>query len=158
MNNRDKFNQIHGEDTNGEGGSGGKAEEVKFRFKDAMSLDPRDDQIVKHLVDTHPAKHKSLVDQQKSKREEYDRVRRGEIKAERGYSLGQGSGGGGKVLPHKILKDSPQHTTSTDPKISSNPNEFEADSNKKEQELTLAMRPGQRLKQDYQPTNKLTRY
>jgi len=64
-----------------EEGSDGVAGEVRFRYKDAMSIDPRDDALplpeANRLLAIHKDIHKSYVDKQKQTRKERKLLKEG---------------------------------------------------------------------------------
>ena len=88
-------NEYSGEDDNqGEGGVDGK---VHFRYKDAASLDPRDDQLPPHelrrLLVIHSELHKARVDKQKATRNERKALKENRAHANPSYQQGGLQGG-----------------------------------------------------------------
>lgn len=78
----------------GRGGVGGK---IRFKFRDAAMLPPRDDVLpeseIRRLLIVHKDLHKDRVDKQKSTRKERSALKEGKIhlRANQGFGLGGGS-------------------------------------------------------------------
>lgn len=74
-------------------GSGGKTGEIVFRFRDAMSLPPRDDMLppseIRRLLIVHKDLHKERVTKQKNTRQDRAAIKEGRTI---GYRHGQGQG------------------------------------------------------------------
>lgn len=86
------------ESSAGENGQGGRTGEIVFRFKDAASLDPRDDMLPAHeirrLLTVHKDIHKERVDKQKLTRKEREALKAGrlaQVAAMRRQALGVSS-------------------------------------------------------------------
>ena len=101
---------IPDEEEGGSGGesSGGSTGEIHFRYKDAMSVEPRDDLLppseIKRLLAVHKELHKDRVDKQKITRKERKALKEGRVTrvAEQGFRVGRGFGGGaGRYSPYK---------------------------------------------------------
>jgi hypothetical protein len=86
------------DDQDGEGGLGGATGEIGFRYKDAMSIGPRDDALppteIKRLLAIHKEIHKSYVDKQKQARKERRSIKGQQERLKRRAGLGLGTGGG----------------------------------------------------------------
>ncbi len=91
-------------DSESEGSSeGGKAEEVKFRYRDAMSVDPRDDLLPLAVREAFIMGHADRVNRQKQKRAEMFAARQQPQQnktASRGYAVRGSSRGGGQYSRH----------------------------------------------------------
>ena len=93
----------------GKSGTGGKSGEIHFKFRDAMSLPPRDDALppseLKRLLTVHVELHKQRVDKQKTSRQERAAIKAGKthIQSLNQRALGQSGGGSGsKYKKHPI--------------------------------------------------------
>jgi hypothetical protein len=75
------FDQDEEGSQTGEGGQGGVAGEIRFRYKDAMSIAPRDDALPLHevnrLLAVHKDLHKAYIDKQKQTRKERKQLKEG---------------------------------------------------------------------------------
>jgi len=117
-------------------GSDGKAEEVGFRYKDAYSLDPRDDQLspqeMKRLLAVHKDVHKSRVDKQKILRQDRKSQKEGPTSiVERTEYKGDysGPGGGGTSSNYKTHPIAAKFSGIHDPKVTVMPSENIAETN-----------------------------
>ncbi len=138
-----------GDDGEGEGGKGGKTGEIVYRYRDAYSLEPRDDQLppaeqMKSALANHKHKHLDIVRKQKGTREERA------IKKEKGadfaagmYRFGASGGGAGTSnLKKHFLADTVQYGTgATDKNMSALPADRDNLKTNKEAENRLDARP-----------------
>lgn len=89
------------------GSSGSSTGEIHFRYKDAMSVEPRDDVLppseIKRLLTVHKEIHKERVNKQKLARKERKALKEGRVArvAVNGVRAGRGGGGGGRYSPYK---------------------------------------------------------
>src|SRR5436190_21105131 len=83
-----------GGEQGGEGSGGIQTGEIRFHYKDAMAIAPRDDQLspkeIERLLIVHKDFHKINVDKQKQTRRERDAVKDGQFRFRQG--LGQAAG------------------------------------------------------------------
>lgn len=90
----------------GESGQGGVAGEIRFRYKDAMSIDPRDDALspseAKRLLAVHKDLHKSYIDKQKQTRKERKQLKEGRASLTSRHDVtARGAGKGRRYSPYK---------------------------------------------------------
>ena len=118
-------------ETGGEGSIGGAAGEVQFRYRDAYSLGPRDDQLpaaeVKRLLVVHNESHKAWVVKQKQTRAERKAFKEGKKNHQAGLGLGGGSGAASPYKKHPI-SDKAQFS-GRDRQVISLPTEYVAETN-----------------------------
>src|SRR5689334_22235178 len=83
-----------------EGGAGGKTGAIGFHYKDALSTEPRDDELpaaqTKHLVIVHKDLHEDRVKKQKITRKEREALKQGRqaVSVMNKNILGRGGSGG----------------------------------------------------------------
>lgn len=142
------------EDEQGGGGDsqGGKSGEIHFRYKDVMSIEPRDDALpleqINHLKNVHKDVHKGLVDKQK----ETIKARMAAKEGKKVYSnnkqgLGHGYGATNNFKAHWI-NNLAQFSGMNDKEVNQSPTLNEADTNdklKNDLEYRLNYRPGQKF-------------
>jgi len=89
----------------GEGGQGGAAGEIRFRYKDAMSIDPRDDALspteAKRLLAVHHDLHKSYIDKQRQTRKERKQLKEGRASLTARQDVAARAGRSGRYSPYK---------------------------------------------------------
>src|SRR5690242_8149079 len=96
-----------GESGEGEGGISGQTGEIKFRYRDILSTEPRDDVLpeaeIRRLLLVHEDIHKERVDKQKATRKERDDIKNGRVRVNANSydGLGLRKGGGGNVSSYK---------------------------------------------------------
>ena len=101
------FDQDEEGSQTGEGGQGGVAGEIRFRYKDAMSIDPRDDALppleVNRLLAVHKDLHKAYIDKQKQTRKERKQLKEGRasLTSREGLVVRARGTGGGRYSPYK---------------------------------------------------------
>ncbi len=123
-----------GQGSEGESGQGGVAGEIRFRYKDAMSIAPRDDALplseINRLLAIHKDLHKAYIDKQKQTRKERKLFKEGRSSLTSRYDVGIGYGGKGGRSPYKKhpISDKAQFS-GVDKQISPLPNVNEADIN-----------------------------
>lgn len=119
----------------GEGGLGGAGGKIRYRYKDAASLEPRDDMLspneLQRLLNVHKDLHKGRVDKQKVTRKEREATKQGNLKQaaiirqQAGYAQRGGS--------HSRFKQHPVSNmaqfSGIDKQLSSMPTINEADTN-----------------------------
>lgn len=93
----DEFNWHDDQDGDGDTGHSGSSGEIQFRYKDAYSVDPRDDVLpqpeIDRLLVIHKELHKDLVEKQKATKENYLAMKNGQTaKNAAQYSLGRHGG------------------------------------------------------------------
>lgn len=127
-----EFDKNDWEDESHAGGESGAAGKIHFRYRDAMSLPPRDDSLppheLKRLLQVHETLHKARVDKQRQTRKERDALKQGKnnLVQQRGY--GQGLGQGGSAFKqHPISKKA--YFSGIDKQMVAVPTELEADTN-----------------------------
>ncbi|MEO8400645.1 MAG: hypothetical protein ABI597_02465 [Gammaproteobacteria bacterium] len=133
-----KIIQDEDDSQGGETGAGGVAGEIGFRFKDAMSIDPRDDALppseIKRLLAVHRELHKARVDKQKILRKERNALKQQGSKAQNRTGLGYGSGGG-RYSPYKKHPiSSKAQFSGVDRQVTGLPSENIADTNKEQRD------------------------
>ena len=109
MSMNDKKNINHEEDEqSGEGGQGGAGSAIEFRFKDAMSVQSRDDLLppaeIDRLLLVHKELHKTLVNKQKATRKERQAMKEGRLNLTTRYEAGGAFRAGvsaGRYSPYK---------------------------------------------------------
>lgn len=105
-----KYNQHDEEDEEkgGGGSAGGAAGEIKFRYHDILSEEPRDDVLtpeeITRLLAVHKDIHKERVDKQKVIRKERKAVKEGpaHLVTRKAYTGGTGGGTYSKYKTHPI--------------------------------------------------------
>lgn len=123
---------LNDDETGGQGdsGSGGQTGEIHFRFKDAMSLDPRDDMLppseIKRLLIIHKDLHKERVDKQKITRKERLAIKEGRVTQTYGQT---GYGMGVSAFKTHPITSKAQFSGIVDKKVIGIPSEFDADIN-----------------------------
>lgn len=126
-----------GESGEGEGGISGQTGEIKFRYRDILSTEPRDDVLpeaeIRRLLLVHEDIHKERVDKQKATRKERDDIKNGRVNANSydGLGLRKGGGGGGGNSPYKQhpVSNHAQFSGATDRKITGVPSDSLAETN-----------------------------
>lgn len=89
----------------GESGQGGVAGEIRFRYKDAMSVGPRDDALppseVKRLLAVHYDLNKSYIDKQRQTRKERKQLKEGRASLTSRQEVTARAGRGERYSPYK---------------------------------------------------------
>lgn len=137
-----EFDKNEWDDEEGSGqageGQGGAAGKIHFRYRDAMSLPPRDDVLppneIKRLLQVHETLHKSRVDKQRQTRKERDALKQNKnnLTQQRGYGQGLGPSSGSQFKQHPISLKA--YFSGIDKQMVSVPTELEADTNPEMQE------------------------
>jgi len=131
----DKIKSFNEDDESGDQGSGGQGSGIAFVDFTSPQGERRDDQRseeeIKHLLNTHPDVHEDKVKHQKEKIEQNKNKKEGKVNYAFNAPGGPGGGGGGDWK----YKDNPElknfgHGVDN-PGL---PNEFQADTNKSEQD------------------------
>lgn len=128
--NEKEYDDDEGASGEGKGGVGGK---IVFRFKDAASLQPRDDVLppgeIKRLLVVHKEIHKGRVDNQKNARKERAALKEGKKHlATKSMQQVYGQGGGvSKYKKHPITNKA--YFSGIDKQLISIPSEFVAETN-----------------------------
>jgi hypothetical protein len=133
-----KQGQLHDQnDETGESGTGSIGGEIQFRFRDAASIEPRDDLLTpeekKRLGHIHKESHSNLVKKQRDTRKNYADFKAGKIpyqQRQRGLGIGQGGGGSSPFRQHPHLKK----FAGKDPKVTMAPSDYDANTNPEQQE------------------------
>jgi len=123
------------EEDDNSGDVGGKTGEVNFRYRDAMSTAPRDDDLspaeIKHLLAVNESGVLDRVARQRDTIKEREKQKNNPtLHQERGVSL-RGGGGGGSASsspPHPLLSTKPQWT-GADPQTTPLPTENKSEAN-----------------------------
>jgi hypothetical protein len=123
-----------GGETGGEG-KGGQAGEIRFRFRDAAQLPPRDDALppseIKRLLIVHKELHKSRVDNQKTTRKERQALKEGRLNQVASYQQRmagfEGIQGSSKYKQHPISNRA--QFAGIDKQLIGIPTEFNAETN-----------------------------
>jgi len=122
-----------GKQDSGSGDLGEIGGEIRFRYKDAMSIAPRDDVLpsseIKRLLAVHKELHKERVDKQKVTRKERKTLKEGRTHFAAGDGLRSGYGSG----QHSTYKQHPitnkAQFSGMDRQVISLPNENRAETN-----------------------------
>ncbi|MHB1947689.1 MAG: hypothetical protein ACYCQI_06200 [Gammaproteobacteria bacterium] len=127
----DKF-QSDDEGESGQG-SGGKTGEIRFIYRDAMSLPPRDDMLppseIKRLLIIHKDLHRERVEKQKMTRKEREALKEGKLHLQASYMQGLGQGGGTRSNYKKHPIANKAQFSGIDKQTSNLPTEFNAETN-----------------------------
>lgn len=119
----------------GEGGISGQTGEIKFRYRDILSTEPRDDVLpeaeIRRLLLMHEDIHKERVDKQKATRKERDDIKNGRVNAKNYDGLGLRKGDGGDGSPYKKhpVSNHAQFSGATDRKITGVPSDSLSETN-----------------------------
>lgn len=129
---KNKEEEEQGEGTAGGGtGTGGASGEVHFRYRDAFSVDPRDDllppQEIKRLLSVHKDNHKNLVKKQQLTRKERRALKEGKLQRQTQQS-GFGFGGGHVAYKQHPIASKAQFS-GIDRQVNNLPNNYDADTN-----------------------------
>jgi hypothetical protein len=122
----------------GQGGQGGAAGEIRFRYKDAMSIEPRDDALplteLNRLLAVHKDLHKAYVDKQKLTRKERKILKEGRasLTSRQDIGLGRGGSGGGHSNYKKHPISDKAQFSGVDRQISALPTKNQADTNEQQ--------------------------
>ncbi len=117
----------------GEEGKGGVAGEIRFRYRDAASLEPREDMLpeseIRRLLIVHRDLHKDRVDKQKNLRKERAALKEGKLNIQNMNRQAMGMGGGGmsKYKRHPISNKA--QFSGIDRQTIGIPTEFDAETN-----------------------------
>jgi hypothetical protein len=122
------------QDDEDSGSAGGASGEIEFRYRDAASTQPRDDEMspaeLKRLLAVHKDVHKARVDKQKATRQERKIAKEGPVNltTRKAYTGGMGTGGAAfsKYKTHPIAA---KFAGIRDQKISAIPSENTAETN-----------------------------
>lgn len=135
--NEENENEKDKDDQEGQGGQtgegkGGVAGKIHFRYKDAASLEPRDDMLppseIKRLLVVHRELHKSRVEKQKHTRKEREVLKSGRLNQAASYQLpGSGNTGGSQYKKHPISNKA--QFSGIDKQINNVPTELDAETN-----------------------------
>lgn len=89
----------------GSGGQGGQGGKIAYRYRDAMSLSPRDDALppseIKRMVAVHEDLHKAHVDKQKETRKERAAKKDNNVLQQSINRQGHGAGGAPRSSDYK---------------------------------------------------------
>ncbi len=126
-------------DQGGQTGQGGVAGEIRFRYKDAMSIEPRDDALplseINRLLAVHKDLHKAYVDKQKQTRKERKILKEGRASLTSRQDIGVGlrrggQGGNSRYKTHPISNKA--QFSGVDRQISALPTENQANTNEEQ--------------------------
>lgn len=132
QNQNDKDQNEEDSGTSGEEGQGGVGGKIHFRYKDAASLEPRDDMLppteIQRLLRLHGEIHKARVDKQKAIRKERKALKEGKLRilttAQQGYG---GVRYSSQYKTHPISHKA--QFSGIDKQITGIPTEFDAETN-----------------------------
>jgi len=117
----------------GESGQGGVAGEIQFRYKDAMSIAPRDDALspseVKRLLAVHHDLNKSYIDKQRQTRKERKQLKEGRASLTSRQVVTARAGRGGRSPYKKHPISNRAQFSGVDRQISALPTENLAETN-----------------------------